>query len=810
MAYSLKEFGLQVLEIPDELKIGTMWAVSTMKIIDAATGKRDKAPRNPYTGKMLSVTNPEGWVTFDEAVSSGYPAVGMLLTAENPYVVIDLDKSSNTEANLFAKRVVETFDSYTEKSTSGQGVHIILKGDSGVGLRRNNVEIYSQERYIICTGDRIKNLPITDGGEPLENLKSALRPEEYNPEAQYLPDSLDMVQTDQQVLVKMFSAVNGESIKSLYESRPKHNEDWSLKDAQLAQHIAFYTRNHEQALRLFRGSALYRGDGSKRGYENIDRYENEYLLRRTFARAWANEDARLEEKKMSDEEFKKVLEQTQKEAREKQGTFDETKYQTGNSESKLEQISVPPGLVGEIARYIYESAPRPVWEVAIAGALSFVSGLCGRHYNINGSGLGLYIILMAKTGRGKEAANSGISVLMAEVYKNMPSIMMFRGPSHIASGQGLIRCMADAGEEDNIPSKVIMLSEFGHTLRIITSRDATSAEMRTRQALLDLFSKNSWGSVVKESAYADKTNNTKDIFSPNVSLFGDTTPEVFFKSVNMDILDEGFLPRFLIVEYDGPRVKSNYDRNRTPPLDLVTRVTTLATQVISLRDKQICINITMTDEAKEILNNFDDLCDSMINSDTPTSEIWNRAHLKALRVCGTLAVGDNMFNPVVTGEMAKWAVNLILRDVKSIELRLAEGAYGGSDMQKQHTVREQLDTYLRQTTDQRINNRCRKEYAEQGLIPHSYLVYTCCRKSIFQNDSVGPIRSLDYVIQCLINQGDLEELSTVTMKYDKSRSQFLRVERIFRIADGFKTNYSSELKDMDEEMKMREGVTRNG
>ncbi|WBF76964.1 hypothetical protein PSV3_00262 [Septimatrevirus PSV33] len=90
-----------------------------------------------------------------------------------------------------------------------------------------------------------------------------------------------------------------------------------------------------------------------------------------------------------------------------------------NEVSKV--YSVPPGLVGEIAQYIYAQAPRPVPEIALAGALGLVAGIVGRAYNISGTGLNQYVLLLAPTGTGKEAIASGIDKLMAQVIRTVPA-----------------------------------------------------------------------------------------------------------------------------------------------------------------------------------------------------------------------------------------------------------------------------------------------------------------------------------------------------------------------------------------------------
>lgn len=800
--FSLKDLGLSILNIPDELKQNMMWAGSTYKILDVETGRRDKAPRNVYTGERISVTDPKGWVTFDEAVNSGYPAIGMRLTSEDPYVVIDLDKATSENDNKRARKVYDAFDSYTETSKSGNGVHIILKGSDAQGKRKSNVEVYSRERYIICTGEVIRDKPIIQDEATLQRLRDSLLSNE-NPDTLPVIQSRDEVETDDSVLRRMFGATNGESVKALFSRRPDASQDWSKLDSQLAQHICFYTKNHNQALRIFRKSALYRGNGPfKSGYERKDKYEENYLLRLTFARAWYLEEQReAERQQISDEEVKKLEEHLEKGAitpnkiikNNRNGIPEPSEIVTYENfdeyvkKGVLPSISRPSGLIGDISDYIYNSSARPVDAISIAGALSLVSGISGRHYNINGSGLGLYIVLLAKTGRGKEAASSGVSFLLDAVSERIPAVSMFRGPSQIASGQGLIRNMSEAKSDDNIPSKLLILSEFGHTMSIITSRDANAADLRTRQVLLDMFSKNAWKSSVKETAYADSQNNTGEINSPNLCILGDTTPELFFDSIDLGIVKEGFLPRFMIIEYDGPRVKGNYNINRTPSSDLVDRLTTLVTQVIAMRDASQCLNINYADEqALQTLVDFDDYCDEMINKDQQDSELWNRAHLKALRLAGLLAVGDNIFNPTVSQENARQAVEYVLRDMLSYHIRFAKGSFGGGEQERESLLRSCLFEYFEGNADYESNN-IPKEYLKYGAIPIRYIYDYLSRENCFAKTKRGARNEINNTIMSLIKQGDIIEMDFRDIR-GRDRKVFMREDSSYTIGNMYYAN----------------------
>ena len=97
-------------------------------------------------------------------------------------------------------------------------------------------------------------------------------------------------------------------------------------------------------------------------------------------------------------------------------------------------ITFPPGKAGEVAQVIYQSAPRPVAEIAIVGAMGLLAGVCGRAWTIPKSGLNVYLILLARSGVGKEAMQDGISMFINAASAKRQGVAEFFDFNDYASG----------------------------------------------------------------------------------------------------------------------------------------------------------------------------------------------------------------------------------------------------------------------------------------------------------------------------------------------------------------------------------------
>lgn len=143
--------------IPDGPKQRVHWVPWRLEIRNK---KPTKVPYVAGTSRRASSTDPTTWSSFSHALASyergEADGIGYVLTEDDGYVVIDLDHMvSGGELSPTAHNIVGQFNSYTELSPSGTGVHIWIKGalPEGVGGRRKGpIEVYQSGRFITVTG----------------------------------------------------------------------------------------------------------------------------------------------------------------------------------------------------------------------------------------------------------------------------------------------------------------------------------------------------------------------------------------------------------------------------------------------------------------------------------------------------------------------------------------------------------------------------------------------------------------------------------------------------------------------------------
>jgi putative DNA primase/helicase len=138
--------------IPEELRVRPQWVVWK-----AVGDKPEKVPYSARTGRRASSTDLLTWATFQEALeayeNSDYAGLGFVFSSADPYTGIDLDNCVDADGEIagWALEIVRYFDSYTELSASGTGLHIIVRGNVP-NRRKDEVEVYSLKRFFTVTG----------------------------------------------------------------------------------------------------------------------------------------------------------------------------------------------------------------------------------------------------------------------------------------------------------------------------------------------------------------------------------------------------------------------------------------------------------------------------------------------------------------------------------------------------------------------------------------------------------------------------------------------------------------------------------
>lgn len=143
--------------------------------------KPDKIP-NRINEKRAAATNPQPYSTSEETVDAfakgGYAGIG--IGCFEPIRLVDVDECIvNGKLDARGQDIVDTLDSYTELSPSGNGIHIFILADGFaydsehyyINNRNTHMEVYAPDvtgKFLTLTGEAIHGAAVNERSEQLQ------------------------------------------------------------------------------------------------------------------------------------------------------------------------------------------------------------------------------------------------------------------------------------------------------------------------------------------------------------------------------------------------------------------------------------------------------------------------------------------------------------------------------------------------------------------------------------------------------------------------------------------------------------------
>jgi hypothetical protein len=529
--------------IPSDLKAHPHWVLWRTEQRD---GKPTKVPYSATLAGRAACDRPSTWTSFGQALArfneGGYDGLGFVFTKQTGFVGVDLDKCLNRETGQLsaeASVIVQTLNSYTERSPSGAGLHVILRGAVPPGgNRKGQIEIYDHGRYFTVTGDHIPGTPATIE-ERTADLQVVHADVFYHAQNnRHLPASAHPTSaslSDQELIARACSARNGHKFDRLFRGDIDGYASQSEADLALCQHLCFWTGGDKVEMdRLFRQSGLSRDKWDEKHFSDGRTYGEE-----TLEKAVTN-----------GREFYTAGTVSTSHPSETSGPGDEL-----YSEWPVLDVAAYHGLIGELVQALAPQTEADPVALLIQAHAAFGNVLNrGPHFlaEADRHTANLFVCLVGETSKGRKGTSWGyIKRVFGEIDAEWANSRVLPG---LSSGEGLIWAVRDpimkeepikekgrhTGEYDTVmvdrgiedKRLFVVESELGGTLNVL-KREGNTLSAVIRQA---------WDTGDLRTM---TRNNPAQASGAHISIIGHITRDELLRLLNTTEAANGFCNRFL-------------------------------------------------------------------------------------------------------------------------------------------------------------------------------------------------------------------------------------------------------------------------
>lgn len=442
---------------------------------------------------------------------------------------------------------------------------------------------------------------------------------------------------------------------------------------------------------------------------------------------------------------------------------DASRYSAPSSAAPCGQVI---NLVSAIANWTVSASPSPLPDAGFITGLAIVGGLAGQAYNIQGAGLNQYFMFWASSGTGKGSIMKCGPRILEEASKHTGEIADSRGPSTLASGASLLSWLNSKPR----PLAISWLDEFAPDLEDMANPRSPNGQNK-QKVLNQLWPLSGFGNYLDPKAFSDTDKNTKTMRSPCFTLAGTGVANRLNELLVSSIATSGLLSRIFNVEYAGeiPPFNERHKENfRNLPTEIVEGVANLAATAFTLSRNGQVHDIAEAPDARQRFADYAEELRHRRNAmpDGPQRELINRNREKALRLAGTLAVGQNIHAPFVSLELAQQAIDYVELHSGRLLAKFESGEAGreaGNETVQERELFNVLADYTRNSWDECSKYHGTELMHRQGVITHAHIQQRLYRRKAFYDDPRKAKRAIEETVKSLLVADTLREIPTLQM-----------------------------------------------
>lgn len=328
------------------------------------------------------------------------------------------------------------------------------------------------------------------------------------------------------------------------------------------------------------------------------------------------------------------------------------------------------GLLGNVARWVTETAIIPVPELSLSAAIALLAGLFGKKaLTPTEAGVNVYLTTLMATAGGKGHPPKAIRRLAGQLGEAGAAAVVNGDHTSYAAIERTLR---------RSPSTAIVMDEFGLTLQDVNAKHRNSVAASIRKFLLAVYDQANSQFDGRIYASAEAKKESEPIDGPALTVLGMTTMTTLYEGLTDASVSDGFLNRFLFVSAaDADRTirPPKLKRESGIPTDLVkdleeaiTKFPVPKTQGFGKTDRKWVVPMDGGDTGKAYAlwaQIFLWQHDKYWTGDV--RDIIARAAENTIRLATLRAISANPKFPEVTYDDVAWAWGVVYRSIEIIK-----------------------------------------------------------------------------------------------------------------------------------------------
>lgn len=368
----------------------------------------------------------------------------------------------------------------------------------------------------------------------------------------------------------------------------------------------------------------------------------------------------------------------------------------------------PPGALNNLFNCALAAQHLQSEVFAFASTLGLLAGICGRKFNVSGTGLNIELLVIARTGRGKDSIRKFITQTLYSLNEN-GGTSSFLAPARFTGPVAMYNALKDSRSCVSVQTEcgLIKASEAGDSAGIVRYQ-------------LGLYSASGQHEVMGAEGYSSKDNSIQALNSAAMTFIMESTAESFGAIFNSEkALTSGELPRVGIYRETDFIPETNFDVVTVLPDEVVDKLRYLAAICSREQARPTPDVIDMVVENGKKAHQISQRWRKVMNEETDTQMLMaTRNMLRTLKYAALAAAfnnepGDNMIHDAELD----WANQIVEAEFASIGMFFKQTATPGDILDAAKRAKLNISRAL--SGKEKGFRRVPLDLAAQGIMPVS-------------------------------------------------------------------------------------------
>lgn len=464
----------------------------------------------------------------------------------------------------------------------------------------------------------------------------------------------------------------------------------------------------------------------------------------------------------------------------------------GLNNSVTAPYTIPDNLLGDIASFLYYRSPMPNKTASLMGAISFMGIVCGNVYSVYGLGLNMYTLLVAPSTFGKNAIHTGIKSILNQVMgyatqhyggdsELFDMINSLFPKDRVASGPALTNNLSESVSN----TYSVNIDEIGE--KFAEMKKKTSHAHGVLVTMLEHSESSGLGGLFTGADYASKDNNVKPVQRASINVLATTTPDNFYKEIDINQITNGTINRFVMFDCskDGFPVLNKHKKNMLSDkllgqlIELIRYGRMEEKGDLHLSSDDIHTKNTVVEFHESTNENMRLLIanESMMKNkhlkggDSVKLALIGRKNAQILKLSGLMAISEDFKSPVINNWHLQWAKNIVDYTSNVIEKKFNHGEIGGNQLESEQlqVMRKRLyEAFFEKKPSSTFKKHITNLMHNHKVVSYRFMQQTIGKSIEFRSDRYKkPVEVLEHIIAVCVKSGYLTKIDkdfTITIK----------------------------------------------